>query len=725
MPLTLTRRLLPILIAILLLPVAADARGAIHYPETHKVDQTDVYHGVTVADPYRWLEGDVRQSEEVRQWVEAENRLTFDYLASLPEREPIEKRLTRIWNFETHSVPVKRGGRYFFTRNDGLQNQAVLYTQSSLDATPEVLINPNPWSKDGTVALVDFEPSPDGRHAVYGMREAGSDWRTWRVMDLGTDLSRRQVLGDELRWIKNCCAAWTRDGRGFFYSRLPEPKAGTEFQRIDLGSKVYYHRVGTPQADDVLVYEDPDHPAWDNSPEVTDDGRWLVMTTSNEKGKLFRVLARDLAEPYAMTRAVIPSFDNEYFYLAGSQGSVLYFHTDFNAPRGRVVAIDLRDPRPESWKEIVPQAEPTLSRLNRVGDVFIARYLKDATALVRVFTLDGKPVRDIELPGIGSVTGFEGHAEDTEAFYQFSSFATPPSIYRYDLATGRSTLLFRPEVGFDPSGFEVEQVFFPSRDGTRIPMFLAYRKGLKLDGNNPTLLTGYGGFNISENPGYSSMWLAWMEMGGIYAQVSLRGGGEYGQEWHEAGMRLKKQNVFDDFIAAAEWLIANRYTRPARLGARGVSNGGLLVGAVMTQRPDLFGAALPAVGVMDMLRFHLFTVGRYWVTDYGSVDDLAQFKALYAYSPYHNLKPGTKYPATLVTTADTDDRVVPGHSFKFAARLQEVQAGDAPVLIRIESRAGHGSSTPTSKLIEKASDELAFLVENLGMEKGPAAAKAP
>jgi prolyl oligopeptidase len=718
-----SRNLVPLLTlltaAAFLPPVEA---GPLQYPQTRKVDQKDSYHGVTVEDPYRWLEADVRQSEEVRSWVEAENRVTFDYLASIPEREAIETRLTRIWNFESRSAPLKVGGRYFFSRNDGLRNQPVLYTRTSFDGAPpapaDVLIDPNTWSKDGTVALVDFRPSLDGRLAVYGVREAGSDWRTWHVLDLET----RKLLPDEIKWTKTCCAAWTRDGRGFFYTHLPEPRAGTEFQGVDLDSKVYYHRIGTPQADDVLVYDDLEHPAWESQPGVTDDGRYLILVTTNEQGKPFRVLIRDLDEPYAMIRPLIPSFENEYFNLVANQGPVLYFQTDAGAPRGRLIAVDLRDPRPESWKEIIPEAGPTLLDTTRVGDRFIASYLKDASAQVRVFDLDGKPLRDVELPGIGSVSGFQGRPEDTETFYQFSSFSTPASTYRYDLATGRSTLLFRPEVDFDPARFEVKQVFFPSRDGTRIPMFLAYKKGLKLDGNNPTLLTGYGGFNVPQYPTYSSMWIAWMEMGGVYALVNLRGGSEYGEAWHEAGRKLKKQNVFDDFIAAAEWLIANRYTRSPRLAMRGGSNGGLLIGAVMTQRPDLFGAALPAVGVMDMLRFQLFTVGRFWVDDYGSSDDPEQFKALYGYSPYHNLKPGTKYPATLVTTADTDDRVVPGHSFKFAARLQEAQAGDAPVLIRIESRAGHGSSTPTSKLIEKAADELAFLVKNLGMEKGAAKA---
>ena len=700
-----------LLAALVLLPALAEAKGPLQYPETRKVDQKDTYHGVTVADPYRWLEGDVREAEEVRKWVEAQNRVTLSYLASLPRREAIAKRVAELIRYEEVETPVKEGGRYFTYRNDGSQDQDVLYVQSSLVEEPELLIDPNTWSKDGTIALTDLSPSPDGRWAVYGMREAGSDWRTWRVMDL----SSRQLLPEELKWIKTCCATWTPDGKGFFYSRLPEPKKGEEFQRLNLGSRLWYHRTGTPQSADVLVFEQPEHPAWDAHPYVTEDGRYLLLALTNDSGKPFRVLAKDLAEPYGTFRVLVPDLDNEYFQPLASEGAVVYFHTDHQAPRGRLVAIDVE--KPESWKEVVPQTEHTLAAATRVGNLLFARYLRDAKSHVRLFTLAGRHVRDVELPGLGSVAGFEGKRDSTETFYRYTSFDTPPSIYRYDVVSGQSTLLHRPKLAADPALFEVRQVFFPSKDGTRVPMFLAHRRGLRLDGSNPTLLYGYGGFNVAQTPNFSPFRLAWMEMGGVFALANLRGGSEYGEEWHEAGTRTKRQNVYDDFIAAAEWLIANGYTRPEKLAVQGGSNGGLLVGAVMTQRPELFGAALPAVGVMDMLRFHLFTSGRYWVEDYGSVDKEDEFRALFAYSPYHNLKPGTRYPATLVTTADTDDRVVPGHSFKFAARLQEVQAGEAPVLIRIESRAGHGSGTPTSKLIERYADELAFLVENLGVGK--------
>ena len=700
-------QLLLLLAALLLLPSLAEAKGPLAYPETRKVDQKDTYHGVTVADPYRWLEGDVRETEEVRKWVEDQNQVTTSYLAALPRREAIAKRVSELIRFEEVDVPVKEGGRYFTFRNDGLQDQDALYVQRSLVEEPELLIDPNTWSKDGTVALTDLSPSPDGRWLVYGRREAGSDWRTWQVMDLAT----RQLLPDELRWIKACCAVWTADGNGFFYIRLPEPKKGEEFQRLNLNSRVWYHRVGTPQSADVLVFEQPEHPTWDGHPWVTEDGRYLLIALTGDSGKMFRVLSKDLAEPYGTFRILIPDFENEYFRPVANEGSVVFFHTDHQAPRGRMVAVDLL--KPEDWKEIVPQSEHTLTDASRAGSLLFARYLQDARSQIRVFTLAGKHVRDVQLPGIGSVRGFEGKRDSTETFYRYASFDTPPSVYRYDPVSGESTLLHRPKLPIDSALFEVKQVFYTSKDGTRIPMFLAHRKGLRLDGSNPVLLYGYGGFNIPQTPTFSPFRLAWMEMGGVFAMANLRGGGEYGEEWHDAGSKTRRQNVYDDFIAAAEWLIANGYTRPEKLAVQGGSNGGLLVGAVMTQRPELFGAALPAVGVMDMLRFHLFTSGRYWVDDYGSVDKEDEFRALFAYSPYHNLKPGTRYPATLVSTADTDDRVVPGHSFKFAARLQEAQGGEAPVLIRIEPRAGHGSGTPTSKLIERYTDELAFLVENL------------
>ena len=720
-----TSRPLPVLLAaLLLLPALAEGKGplpSIQYPETRKVDQKDTFHGVTVADPYRWLEGDVRETAEVRSWVEAQNRVTSSYLSSLPRREAIARRVAELTRYQEVDTPVKEGGRYFTFRNDGAQDQDVLYVQSSLAGEPEVLIDPNAWSKDGTIALSDLAPSPDGRFTVYGMREAGSDWRTWRVMDL----SSRRLLPDELKWIKSCCAAWTPDGKGFFYIRLPEPDKGEQYQRLNLGSRVWYHRVGTPQSADVLVFEQPEHPAWDAHPQVTEDGRYLLLVLSNDTGKLFRVLYKDLAEPYGTFQVLVPDFDNEYFLPVGNEGTVVYFHTDHEAPRGRLIAIDVDNPGAESWKEVVPQSEHTLVEASRVGNLIFARYLRDAKSHVRLFTLAGRHVRDVELPGIGSVQGFAGRRDSSETFYRYTSFDMPPSIYRYDLASGESTLLHRPKLAVDPALFAVSQVFYASKDGTRIPMFLAHRKGLRLDGSNPALLYGYGGFNVSQTPNFSPFRLAWMEMGGVFALANLRGGGEYGEEWHEAGTKTRKQNVYDDFIAAAEWLIANGYTRPERLAVQGGSNGGLLVGAAITQRPELFGAALPAVGVMDMLRFHLFTSGRYWVEDYGSVDREDEFRALHAYSPYHNLKPGARYPATLVTTGDTDDRVVPAHSFKFAARLQEVQAGEAPVLIRIETRAGHGSGTPTSKRIERYADELAFLVENLGIGKTGEGAKAP
>jgi prolyl oligopeptidase len=681
------------------------------YPETKKVEQTDVYHGTAVADPYRWLEEDVRNSDEVRGWVEAQNAVTMPYLASLSAREPIRKRLTDLWNYEKVSTPMKAGGRYFYERNDGLQNQSVLYVRETLDGEPRVLLDPNGWSKDGTVALSGYRVSDDGRYIAYGVAEAGSDWNVWRVMEIASG----ETLADELRWIKFSGISWTKDGKGFFYSRYPAPDAGAAFQSLNKNMKLYYHRVGTPQDQDVLVYERPDQPEWNFHGSVTEEGRYLVITISVGTDSRYQVLYRDLSEPYAFPMQIIGNFDNEYSF-AGNDGPLFYFKTDNEAPRGRLIAIDVRSPGKAEWKEIIPQSSATLRDVDLVGGHFVAEYLEDVKSLVKVFATDGRLVRTVELPGIGMASGFGGKQSDPETFFSFSSFATPPSIYRYDVATGARTLWAQAKVGIDPKAYEVKQVFYKSKDGTRVPMFLVHRKGLRLNGNNPTLLYGYGGFNIPMTPSFSISRIVWLELGGVYAVASLRGGGEYGEQWHKAGTKLQKQNVFDDFIGAAEWLIANRYTQPQKLAIQGGSNGGLLVGAVMAQRPELFGAALPAVGVMDMLRFHQFTAGRFWTDDYGSADDPEEFKALHAYSPYHNLRAGTRFPATLVTTADTDDRVVPGHSFKFAAALQEAHAGDAPVMIRIETRAGHGAGKPTSKRIEEAADIFAFLVDNLGMK---------
>ncbi len=680
------------------------------YPETRKVDHVDTYHGIKVQDPYRWLEDDVRKSKDVADWVAAENKVTNAYLQAIPERAGIQKRLTQLWNYERYSVPFKVAGRYFYSKNDGLQNQAVLYTLTELDGKAQVLIDPNTWSKDGTVALGGVSVSPDARFLAYNVNEAGSDWSSIRLLDV----NHERVLDDHLKWVKFSNPAWTPDNRGFFYSRYEEPKKGEEFQTLNLNQKVYYHRIGTPQSADELIYKRPDHPDWGFQNAVTEDGHYLVITTWKGTDDKYRITYKDLSIPDSKPVELIDHFNDEYSFI-GNDGPLFYFKTDLNAKRGRVIMIDIRDPNKDKWKEIIPEAAENLIGVDIVGNLFVTSYLKDARSQIKLHDLQGKPVREVELPGIGTASGFGGKRTDTETFYTFSSFATPPSIYHYDLLTGKSKLYRRSKVEFNADDYEVKQVFYPSKDGTKIPMFLTAKKGLKLDGNNPVLLYGYGGFNIPLTPAFSVARVGWLEMGGILAVANLRGGGEYGEDWHKAGTKLKKQNVFDDFIAAAEYLIKNKYTRTEKLAIQGGSNGGLLVGAVMTQRPDLFGACLPAVGVMDMLRFQKFTAGRYWVDDYGSSDNPEEFKALYAYSPYHNLKKGVKYPATLVTTADTDDRVVPGHSFKFIARLQEYQAGPAPVLARIETRAGHGAGKPTAKLIEEVADQYAFLVKNLHM----------
>jgi prolyl oligopeptidase len=702
----------PIILALLLATTVAAADPTLQYPQTKKVDQKDTYAGnVVVTDPYRWLETDVRQSSDVRAWVDEQNKVTFGYLGSLPYRDAIKERLTKLWNYEKYSVPVRKGGRYFFTKNSGLQNQSVLQTQKSLSDPPRPLIDPNTWSKDGTVALNAYSVSDEGRYIAYGVAEAGSDWVKWRIKEIESG----QDLPDEIRWVKFNTPAWTKDSKGFFYSRFPEPKAGADFQDLNKNGKVYYHRIGTVQSDDVVVYHRPDQPDWNYSSDVTEDGRYLVITVSVSTDDRYQILYKDLSEPYGMPVTLIGDFDNEYTFIGNDQ-SVLYFKTDLDAPRRRLIAIDLNKPDRANWREIIPQSTEVLDDVSYVGGHFIGEYLKDARSDARVFTADGKFVRNIDLGTLGTASGFEGERDNPETFYTFSSFTVPPSYYRYDVATGEKKLVFRSNVDLNPDQFEVKQVFYKSKDGTRVPMFIAHRKGLRLDGNNPTLLYGYGGFNIAEKPSFKISRVVWMQMGGVVASANLRGGGEYGEEWHKAGTKLHKQNVFDDFIAAAEWLIANKYTRPQKLAIQGGSNGGLLVGAVLNQRPDLFGAALPAVGVMDMLRFQRFTAGRYWTDDYGSSDNAEEFKALYAYSPYHNVHKGTSYPATLVTTADTDDRVVPGHSFKYAAALQEAHAGPAPVLIRIETRAGHGGGKPTMKQIEEVADQWAFLAANLGMK---------
>ena len=681
------------------------------YPVTEKIAHVDTYHGIEVSDPYHWLEEDVRASEKVARWIEAENEVTHAYLEKIPERSAIEQRLTRLWDYEKFDTPFRKGGRYYIARNDGLQNHYVYYVSDSLDGEKRVLFDPNKWSEDGTVALGGLEFSEDGRYAAYGIQESGSDWRTWKVRDIESG----RDLDDTLKYLKFTEVAWDREASGFYYSKYPDPEAGSQFQSLNREMKVMYHRLGTAQSEDKVVYYNPEHPDWGYDAVVTDDGRYLVISIWTGTDPRYRIMVGDLSRSKVAFEDVIPTFENEYA-LVDNDGPVFYFRTDKDAARGRIVAIDVRRPEPEHWREIIPESESALLGVNLVNNQFICIYLKDVVTQIKLYSLDGQYIRDIEMPALGTAGGFGGERTDAETFYSFQSFAIPPSIYRYDMLSGESRLLEQARVDFDPGQYMTTQVFYASKDGTRIPMFITHKKNIPLDGSNPTLLYGYGGFNNSMTPGFSVSRLAWMEMGGVYAVANLRGGGEYGQAWHDAGKRFLKQNVFDDFIAAAENLISMKITSTKKLAIMGGSNGGLLVGACMTQRPDLFAAAVPAVGVMDMLRFDEFTAGRFWTDDYGSAkESKAMFEYLRAYSPYHNLKPGTAFPATLVTTADTDDRVVPGHSFKFAARLQECQAGKAPVLIRIETRAGHGSGKPTSMVIQEQADIYAFLKKNLQM----------
>jgi prolyl oligopeptidase len=683
----------------------AHAPSKISYPESPRGDQVDDYHGVRVADPYRWLED--LDSDATRAWVAAENRVTSSYLAALPARPALEQRLTELWNYERFGVPARHGERYFFLRNDGLQNQGVHYWLERLGGQPKVLLDPNGLSADGTIAVSGASVSDDGRYLAYGLSSGGSDWQEWRVREVDTG----RDLPDHLRWVKFSSASWSRDSQGFFYSRYDEPREGRQLEDANYYQKLYYHRLGTPQSEDRLVYERPDRKELGFVPVVTEDGRYLVIVIWQGTEVATGIAYQDLTVPGAPVVELLSAFDASYT-LVGSEGPVFWLQTDLDAPRGRVVAVDLRRPERERWRELIPQTAEALQGVGCVGDTFIAHYLKDAHSQVRLFALDGRPLRELELPGLGSAFGFTGERKDRETFFAFSSFTTPGTIYHYDIATGTAQVFRSAHLrGYDPERFETRQVFFASADGTRIPMFLTFKKGLRLDGTNPVYLTGYGGFSAALTPMFSVEHVAWMERGGVYAVANLRGGGEYGEDWHRAGIKLKKQNVFDDFIAAGEWLIANRYTSPHSLCSAGFSNGGLLTAAAMVQRPDLFGAVVVGVGVLDMLRFHKFTIGWGWISDYGSPEDAAEFKALYAYSPYHNLKPGTAYPPTLITTADHDDRVVPAHSFKFAAALQQANGGPFPSLIRIETRAGHGGGKPVQKQIEEAADLLAFLFD--------------
>ncbi|MEP0753444.1 prolyl oligopeptidase family serine peptidase [Trichocoleus sp. Lan] len=684
---------------------------ALTYPTSQKVDQVDDYHGTKVSDPYRWLEDP--DSDETKAWVEAQNQVTFSYLNEIPVREKIKQRLTELWDYEKYSLPFKEGDRYFYFKNNGLQNQSVLYTLTSLDAEPKVLLDPNKLSEDGTIALSGIAISEDGNLMAYGLSTSGSDWQEWKVRNVETG----EDLSDHLKWIKFSGASWTKDNQGFFYSRYDEPNETTKLEDVNYYQKLFYHQLGKPQSEDVLVYQRPDQKEWGFSGGVTEDGRYLIISIWKGSDPKNLVFYKDLTDPNAEVIELISEFEASYSFI-DNDGSIFWFRTDLDAPRGRAIAIDTFNlpsspVSKEEWQEIIPQAEEVLEGVGLLNNQFVTEYLKDARTQIKIFELNGSFVREVELPGIGSAGGFGGKRYDTETFYSFTSFTTPATIYRYDMVSGESTIFRQPKVDFNPDDYKTKQIFYRSKDGTHLPMFITYKKGLQLDGSNPTYLYGYGGFNVSLTPSFSVGNLVWMEMGGVYAVPNLRGGGEYGEEWHQGGTKLNKQNVFDDFIAAAEWLIANGYTTPEKLAIGGGSNGGLLVGACMTQRPDLFGAALPAVGVMDMLRFHKFTIGWAWTSDYGSPENPEEFNALYAYSPLHNLKPGTSYPATMITTADHDDRVVPAHSFKFAAALQAAHTGVAPVLIRIETKAGHGAGKPTTKIIEEVADRWAFLVREV------------
>jgi prolyl oligopeptidase len=676
--------------------------ASFEYPPTHRSDQVDNYHDTTVADPYRWLE-DV-DSQETRDWVKAQNQLTFSYLKQIPARPKIRERLTKLWNYERFGLPAKRGAYYFFTRNNGLQNQSVLHVAETLDGPARILLDPNTLSDEGTVALANWVPSPDGKLLAYGLAADGSDWREWRVLHVHDG----QMTMDHLEWIKFSSVSWTADSQGFFYSRYDAPPEGKQFTGTNYFQKLYYHRLGDRQEQDQLIYERPDHKEWGFGGYVTDDGRYLIISVWKGTLRRNQLLYKDLTKPDSSVVELLTGFDAEYDFV-GNDAEHFWIATDRDAARRQVVRISLENPAPEHWQSILKESEHVLENIQLVGQRLLATYLKDAHSLVQVFSLEGELVQQLELPGIGSARGFGGRSTDQETFYTFTNYTTPSTTYRFDISNGTSVIYRQPKVLFDPQDYETRQVFYRSKDGTRIPMFISYRKGMGDPSQRPTILYGYGGFDISLTPGFSVANLVWMERGGIYVVANLRGGGEYGRAWHEAGMLANKQNVFDDFMAAADFLVSEGYTRRDQLAIRGGSNGGLLVGAVMTQRPDLCAAALPAVGVMDMLRYHKFTIGWAWVSEYGSSDDPDQFANLLRYSPLHRLTTGTQYPATLVTTADHDDRVVPGHSFKFAAALQHANRGTNPVFIRVESKAGHGAGTPTSKQIEIQADILAFL----------------
>lgn len=697
----------PALVALVLTSCSGDSGSkipAVTYPETRKTDTVDDYFGTRVADPYRWLEDD--KSEETKNWVQAQNKVTFGYLEQIPSRNKIKERLTKIWNFEKMSTPYKKGKYYIYSLNNGIQNQGVLYYREGLNGTPKVLLDPNTLSADGTVSLSGTSISHDGKYMAYGTSKSGSDWVEYDVLEVETG----KKLTDHLKWVKFSGISW--QGDGFYYSRYDAPK-GSELSAKNEFHKVYYHKVGTSQDEDKLIYNDTDHPNRNFGAEVTDDQQWLlVYTTESTSGNALMVM--NLAKPNSPMQVIVDNFDNDYGVL-DVVGSKMLVRTNKDAPRYRLVEIDINNPAPENWKEIIPQQKELLEETTLAADKIVVTYLVDVKTKVYIYDRNGNREGEIPMPGIVNCNSLSGSKKDSLLFYNVVSYTAPASIYKYNVLTKTTALYQKPNIDFNSDEYETKQVFFPSKDGTKIPMFITHKKGIKLDGSNPCFLFGYGGFNISYTPEFRIDRAVFLEAGGVYAVANMRGGGEYGEEWHKAGTKCQKQNVFDDYIAAAEYLVKENYTNKEKLAIHGRSNGGLLIGAVMTQRPDLCKVCIPQVGVLDMLRYHRFTIGRAWSTDYGLSENEAEFKCLYAYSPLHNVKK-VEYPATLIVTGDHDDRVVPAHSFKFAATLQANQQGKNPVLIRIDTNGGHGSGKPTMQQIEEYSDIWAFVFENLGVK---------
>lgn len=689
--------------------IAANTFGQktkIAYPITKKDNIVDTYFGVKVSDPYRWLENDT--TKETAAWVKAQNKVTSTYLAKIPFRNKLKERLTNLANYEKIGAPFKKNGKYYFYKNNGLQNQSVLYVQNSLDSQAEVFLDPNKLSEDGTVALTGISFSKDGKYFAYTVSRSGSDWREIYVMDIAT----RKLLNDHIQWAKFTGASW--QGDGFYYSAYDAPVAGKEFSNINENHKIYFHKIGEPQSKDVLVYQNSKYPKRFYSASVSEDQRILFIFESGE-GRGNALFMKDLTKADASIEQLASDFNYEYTPIEVI-GNQIFLSTNYGAPKSKVMVADIASPKLENWKDLVPESASVLSGAEVIGGKLMLTYDKDASNHAFLYGTDGKLLNEVKLPSLGSV-GFSGDKDDNLAFYSFTSFTFPGAIYKYNVETNESTLYRAPKVDFNPEEFVTEQVFYPSKDGTKIPMFLTYKKGLKRDGSNPIFLYGYGGFNISLNPGFSTTRIPFLENGGIYAQTNLRGGGEYGEKWHLAGTKMQKQNVFDDFISAAEYLIAKKYTNKQKIAIVGGSNGGLLIGACVNQRPDLFKVAIPEVGVMDMLRYHKFTIGWNWASDYGtSEDNKEMFEYLKAYSPLHTFKKGITYPAILVTTADHDDRVVPAHSFKYAATLQTASNGKNPALIRIDSKAGHGSGKPISKVLEEQADIYSFIMYNMGMK---------